>query len=163
MLNLLLALAAATPATPLDAALQPLAFLAGACWQGELPAGQGTDTHCFMPMLGGHFLRDRHRVMPGGYAGETIYRWDPAARRIAFDYYSSPGMLMPGTAAADAQGLAFEFQVAASDGRPMPMRATWRRDGADAYVVTTEVRQDGAWHVLPGTPRFRRIGPAPAE
>lgn len=163
MLNLLFALAAAAPAAPLDARLQPLAFLAGSCWQGELPAGQGTDTHCFTPMLGGHFLRDRHRVMPGGYTGETVYRWDAAERRIAFDYYSSLGLLMPGTAAADAQGLAFELQVVAPDGRPMPMRAAWRRDGADAYLVTTQIQQGGAWHVLPGTPRFRRIGPAPAE
>ena len=155
-------LAAAGPVT-LDAGLQPLAFLAGSCWQGDLPGGQGTDTHCFTAMLGGHFLRDRHRVTPGGYAGETLYRWDRAAQRIRFDYYSSLGMVMSGTASAEANGATFAPEAVGPDGRPMPMRARWRRDGADFYVVTTEIRQNGVWQSVPGTPRFRRIGPAPAE
>jgi hypothetical protein len=158
-----IALLAAVQPAPVDPALQPLAFLAGSCWQGALPNDLGTDTHCFTAMLGGHFLRDRHRVMPSGYAGETIYRWDAAARRIAFDYYSSPGTVMPGTASAGDGGPAFDFQVVEPAGRPMRMRAIWRQDGPDAYVVTTQVPENGAWRILPGAPRFRRIGPAPAE
>ena len=163
MLSLTLALLAAAVPTALDAGLQPLAFLAGSCWQGELPGGQGTDTHCFTAMLGGHFLRDRHRVMPGGYAGETLYRWDASGRQIRFDYYSSQGLVMPGTAAAGADGLTFSLAAVAPDGRAMPMRAAWRRDGADAYMVTTSVEQNGAWRSLPETTRFRRTGPAPAD
>src|SRR5947209_20626453 len=107
--SILLALAAALPAAPASAAdglaaeLQPFAFLAGSCWRATLPGGQMTDTHCFTSMLGGRFLRDRHRINGAAYAGETIYRWDAAAGRIRWDYYASDGMLMSGTAAAGAE------------------------------------------------------------
>lgn len=146
----------------LAAELQPLAFLAGSCWRGTLPGNQGTDTHCFAPMLGGHFVRDRHVVTPSNYAGETIYRWDSAARRIALDYYSSEGMLMTGTAAATAQGLAFQVSYLSSGGSPVALRVAWIRDGPDSHVVTNQVREGDAWQAVPGSARFERIGPAPA-
>ena len=43
-------------------------------------------------MLGGRYVRDIH-VVAGGppYSGETIYRWDPQARRVRYDYYASDG------------------------------------------------------------------------
>ena len=167
--SILLAMVALLPAAPASAAdtlaveLQPLAFLAGACWRGTLPANQGTDVHCFTPILGGHFLRDRHIVTPSHYSGETLYRWDAAARQIRFDYYASDGMLMIGTAAAADGGLSFDIP-AVSFPEPVPaMRVAWRRDGADAYVVTTEIRGNDGWHATPGSARFQRVGAAPSD
>jgi hypothetical protein len=163
ILALLLAAAATQAEPPAEPNLQPLAFLAGSCWRGTLPDDRGTDVHCFTRMLRGHFLRDRHTVTPAGYLGETVYRWDSAARQIRLDYYSSDGLLMTGTASAAAHGLAFELAYVSSDGAPAVMRAAWTRDGPDAYVVTAEVRGPDGWHAAPGSARFQRIGPAPAE
>jgi hypothetical protein len=158
---LALLLAAAVQAEPpIEPNLQPLAFVMGSCWRGTLPNGSGIDTHCFTPMLRGHFLRDRHNVTPAGYAGETLYRWDSAARRIKLDYYSSDGLLMSGTASAAGQALTFELGYVAGDGAPVVIRATWTREGADAYVVTAEVRGPDGWRPAPGSARFQRVGPA---
>jgi len=168
--SILLALAAALPAAPAYAAdtlgreLQPFAFLAGSCWRATLPGGQMTDTHCFTPMLGGRFLRDRHQISGATYAGETIYRWDAEVGRIRWHYYASDGMLMSGTAAGADDGVAFEVvEVSPRSASPVPMRVAWRRDGADGYVVTSEVRDGESWRAAPSTPRFQRIGPAPAD
>jgi hypothetical protein len=162
--------AAALPMAPAPAAdilaaeLQPMAFLAGSCWTGAMGGSAVTDTHCFTPMLGGHFLRDRHRISHGRYAGETLYRWDAAARQIRWDYYSSDGFLMSGTASGTEHGLAFEVTaVSPASAAPAGMRITWRRDGSEAYVATNIVWQGEAWREQPNGPRFQRTGPAPAD
>jgi hypothetical protein len=160
---LALLLAAAAPADSMEPNLQPLAFLVGSCWRGTLPDNSGIDTHCFTPMLRGHFLRDRHNVTPVGYSGETLYRWDSAARQIRLDYYSSDGLLMAGTASAGEHGLTFELGYVAGDGSPTVIRATWTRDGPDAYVVTAEARDHDGWRPVPGRARFQRVGPAPPD
>jgi len=161
---LALLLAAATLAeTPLEPHLQPMAFLVGSCWRTTMPGNLGTDTHCFTPMLGGHFLRDRHTLTGVQYSGETLYRWDPVTERIRFDYYSSRGLVIAGTAAATEGGLAFELSYVSPEGRPIAVRAAWTRDGPDAYVVTQEVRENDAWRAVPEHPRFQRIGPAPPD
>jgi hypothetical protein len=168
----LILMAAALPMAPASAAntlaieLQPFAFLAGSCWRGSFPGGQMTDTHCFSPILHGHFLRDRHIVnnAPDPYLGETIYRWDAATRNIRWDYYSSDGMLMSGSAAGTDGGISFVISAVSPAGAsPIAERIAWRRDGADAYVVTTEVRENGVWRSRPNAMHFQRIGPAPAD
>ena len=168
----LVLVAAALPIVPAAAAdtlaaeLQPFAFLAGSCWRASFPGGQMTDTHCFSPILNRHFLRDRHIVnnAPDPYRGETLYRWDPAARTIRWDYYASDGMLMSGSAAGTDGGISFEISAVSPAGAAsIAERIAWRRDGADAYVVTTEVRENGAWRPRPGSMHFQRIGPAPAD
>ena len=80
---------AACLATELAAARLPRRLLLAR----HLPEATRTDTHCFTPMLGGRFVRDLHmrRGRAAPYSGETLYRWDPAARRIRFDYYASDG------------------------------------------------------------------------
>ena len=163
--SVILALASAPAAAEtLATELQPLAFLAGSCWRGPAPGNQAIDTHCFSTILGGHFLRDRHRLDRGGYAGETLYRWDASARQIRWDYYASDGMLMSGTAAGTGLGLAFAVSsVSPANAAPASMRVGWRRDGADVYFVTTEVQENGAWRVLGPPLRFERAGPAPVE
>ena len=167
----LLVLAGALPMTPTPAAdtlaagLQPFAFLAGACWRAAFPGGRMTDTHCFSPILNGHFLRDRHIVShaPDPYLGETIYRWDAAARRIHYDYYASDGSHSAGTAEAAANGLTFlDEQHDAAGGNAMQIRSTWTREGADTYVALAETRDGDGWRELFRL-RFTRIAQPPAE
>lgn len=150
------------PAAALVPELQPLAFLVGSCWRAAVPDTQATDTHCFTRMLGGHFVRDRHRLDGVAYAGETVYHWDAGARQIRFDYYQSQGLTISGTASSAPNGLAFALGLPSAD-RMIEFRAIWARDGSDAYVVSQEARDGEIWRPLPQRPRFTRIGPAPAD
>jgi hypothetical protein len=157
-------MAPASAADALAAELQPFASLAGSCWRGPAPGGQGVDTHCFTAALGGHFLRDRHHVTPGDYMGETLYRWDSGTRNIRWDYYASDGLLMSGSASGTNGGIGFEVgSVSPAGASPIGARIAWRRDGPDAYVVTMLVRENGDWRPGPGAARFERIGHAPAD
>jgi hypothetical protein len=158
-------MAPAQAADALAPELQPFAFLAGSCWRASFPDGQMTDTHCFAPILGGHFLRDRHIVShaPDPYLGETIYRWDAAARSIRYDYYASDGSHSAGTASAAPGGLAFlDEQHDAAGGPPTQIRSTWTREGADTYVALAEARSANGWHTLFRL-RFTRIAQPPAN
>jgi hypothetical protein len=170
MASALILIAAAIPIAPAPAAdslaaqLQPLAFLAGSCWRANFPGGQLTDTHCFSPILNGHFLRDRHIVShaPDPYLGETIYRWDAAARRIHYDYYASDGSHSAGTALAAPNGLTFLDDQQDSSGNVTQIRSTWTREGADAYVAFAEMRTGDSWRPLFRL-RFTRIPQPPAD
>jgi hypothetical protein len=145
-----------------DPNLRPLAFLAGSCWRATYPLGHAVDTHCFTWMFGGRFLRERQSVTQSGFASETIYHWASASRQIQWTNYSSRGSPHSGTASGTGHGLAFAFR--SSDFvRPTAARVEWRRDGADSYIETTQYRERGRWRTEPAPPRYRRIGPAPAD
>jgi hypothetical protein len=158
----LLALLADAPAPSLAPPLRPLAFLVGSCWRGEFPGGRATDTHCFTPVYGGAFVRDRHVVAGAARAsaGESLYRWDPAGRRIRFEYYASDGSYGAGSVVPTEDGLSFPDQAyVEADGAPLILRSRWTRNAADALLVVNEARQGGAWREL-WRIRLVRAGPA---
>ena len=162
-MSFVLAAVLALQAGPLPANphLSPMSFLVGSCWRGTFPDGRQTDTHCFTPMFGGAFLRDVHVVAgaPRPYSGETLYRWD--GTQIRFDYYASDGSHSSGVALPTAEGLRFPEEThRTQDGRETTIRSGWTRDGADAYVALTEVRENDGWRTL-WRMRFTRAGPAP--
>lgn len=139
---------AGVPAAAADDPLAPLGFLVGSCWKGVFPGGKGvTNTHCFEAAYGGRYVRDRHVVegAPGPYSGETLFRWDAEAKSIRYAYDASDGGHSDGVARAVDGGLAFEDRYVGPDGKVLVMRATWLRDGEDAYVDHTEALIDGAW------------------
>jgi hypothetical protein len=163
MLTLLIALSAQGQAPALDPRLEPLTFVVGSCWRGAFRDGR-VDTHCFTPMYGGAFVRDRH-VVEGGdqaYRGETLYRWDSAGERIRYDYYASDGAHSAGTAAATATGVAFEDAYRDAGGEAGDIRASWTRDGSDAYLVRARLRQGVGWRELFQI-RMTHAGPAPPD
>ena len=166
MLAVLIALTAApAAATTSPAPLQPLAFLVGSCWRGDFPGGRVTDTHCFTRAVGGAFVRDRHVVAgaPQAYAGESLYRWDPAGREIRFAYYSSDGAYGAGAVVANARGLSFPEQAyIGPDGAGTTIRSTWTREGSDAVLVVNEERGPAGWHEM-WRMRWTRVSAAPAD
>lgn len=154
---------AGVPAAAADDPLGPMAFVVGSCWKGAFtPDGKVTDTHCFEAVYGGRFIRDRHIVegARGAYSGETLYRWDAAARTIRYAYAASDGGHSEGTARAVEGGLRFEDRYLGADGKALVMRASWMREGADAYVATTEAEEGGVWKPK-FTVRFQRVAPDP--
>jgi hypothetical protein len=168
LLSALLLISAQPAEAPRDPAalsprLQPLAFVAGACWRGTFPGGRRTDTHCFTSILGGAFLRDVHVVegAPQPYSGETIYRWDAETRFIEYDYYASDGSHSGGAVVPAANGLSFPEEAhRAPDSSAMLIRSSWTWDGPNAYIVLAETMRGDVWHKL-WEMRMARVGPAP--
>ena len=157
--------AAPTTTPALSPDLAPLAFVVGSCWRGTFPDGRQTDTHCFAPIYGGAFVRDRHVVegAPQPYSGETLYRWDAESRIIRYDYYASDGSHSDGAVLPAANGLGFPEETHRSpDGAEMLIRSSWTRDGADAYVVLAETMRGEVWHPM-WEMRMARVGPAAAD
>lgn len=137
---------AATPAESPKNPLQPLDFLVGNCWAGDFPNGMGVDTHCFEPVFGGKFVRDKH-VLRGknpDYSGETIYAWDPKQQKIVFWYWSSDGDIEQGTVTPVADGFDFpEHHL--TQPKDLIMRTHWHRLDADAYQALNETKDGDAW------------------
>jgi hypothetical protein len=163
MLALILAMQAAGAATPpvLVAELPPFAALVGSCWRATFPNGASTDTHCYTAMLGGRYIRDVHVVAggPAPYSGESIYRWDPQARRVRYDYYASDGGHSSGFADPTPAGINFpEETYVGGDGQTMVLRTVQTGSGT-AWSRTTSARQGETWREM-WTMRFSRVGPA---
>jgi uncharacterized protein YndB with AHSA1/START domain len=123
----------AAPAAGLRTGLEPMAFLAGHCWRGEIAPGRH-DTHCFEPAYGGQHLRDRH-VVTGGprpYSGETLYSVTPDG--VRYTYFNSIGGVSEGGMRPDGDRLDFGIdEYAGPDGRRVTITTHWRRVGPDAY------------------------------
>jgi hypothetical protein len=145
LLVLGLTAAAASPAT-VRKELEPLQFLVGSCWTGTFPDGKRTDTHCFEPVFGGQFIRDRHVVRGGStpYEGETLHAWDPTQRKLVFTYWASDGSLSTGSAEPSAGEIVFP-EAYASQGGAMTLKNVWSRRGEDTYDVWVAEWKDGQW------------------
>jgi hypothetical protein len=120
ILTLLIAAAAPVLAPP----LAPMAPLVGHCWAADLPGGQ-RDMHCFEPLYGGRFVRDRHAVTGGGvrYEGETVYGVE--AGKVTYTYWSSDGETMRGTMRGDGRRLDFGDSVVRAGAGETRLHTEW--------------------------------------
>lgn len=150
MIDGLLALAlVASDAPAVRAELEPFAFLVGSCWTGAFKDGS-TDTHCFEPVYGGAFVRDRHVVRGAKqpYEGETIHAWDARQKRLVFTYWASDGSLTTGVAEPKPSGeIVFPQEHESAAGRRV-LRSVWTPSGPDSYDVVVAEQKDGAWREL---------------
>jgi len=152
LLSLLLtAPTGASLAEPL-AAFQPMAFLAGHCYRGELNKPGQTDTHCFAWLYGGKALRDTHTVRTPNrpdFGGETTYYYDSAAKTINYVYIEDTGGISRGTVESAPGALVFPASQYINDGETMTLRVRWTLQGEDAYEAFSEAQgKDGAWATL---------------
>lgn len=150
-------IAAEPPATP----LAPLAWLAGSCWTGTFADGTTRDLVCYEWMLGGQFLRSRHRVVGGKapYAGETILGRNAATGALEYTYFNSAGGVMRGEIVPVEDGLSFPPDTMEMGGTTFEVRSAWKRHGPDRYVATSERLVDGVWKPFM-TIEFVRSGPS---
>jgi hypothetical protein len=147
-----LALVAATALAP---QLQPLGFLVGHCWQGQVSPGR-LDRHCFVALTDGS-IRDRHAVSERGkrvMGGESVYRWDARVGAIAFSYRDSFGGRLTGFVQSRGQLLGFGGSYVASGGQRFSMTSRWARIGDNAYRA--EIRSADLPQVN-GTTVYRRL------
>ncbi|HZX26028.1 MAG TPA: hypothetical protein VFF16_03095 [Telluria sp.] len=128
--------------------LRPMAFLAGHCWRGDIPATMMSDEHCFSWVLNGHVMRDTHTVRTPGkpdFVGETTYFWNPAGKTVEYLYLASTGAFSRGVMETTANTLYVPPQ---GDGaNPVPVRSHWAPQGDDAYEAWNEEQgKDGMWN-----------------
>jgi hypothetical protein len=137
---------AQAPVQPVDV----FAGLAGSCWKADIGEDL-TDTHCFSVAVGGKLVMDVHKVRSRsggvGYEGVTLYRLEKASVTVRYEYYTSNGELMTGTARRDGQTIRFPetvYQVG---------DLVWYL-GADAYEVVPLAMPEAKR-------KFVKVGPAP--
>lgn len=127
---------------------EPLAFLTGHCWKGELPGGRGMDTHCFTHIYGEKFVRDMHTVHANAhpdYLGESIYFWDGTSKKLKYLYVESDGGSSEGIVDSTNDSLIFPSTDYQEDGKIQTYRSRWTKGAADAYDVLTEFKKGDAW------------------
>lgn len=158
----LLSAEAVSPAPALRPELEPLRFLVGHCWRGEMKGGAQQDVHCFEPVFDGQHVRDRHEVKAASaakgapvYRGETIYSWDGETGRVAFVYWNSLGGVSRGGMVSAPGRLDFGDETyKAPDGRETKISTHWRIVDERTYeaITTSEANPTGQRIV-----RFTRI------
>ena len=128
--------------------LAPLEFLVGSCWKGTFPDGKKTDEHCFEWVFDRKFIRDRH-VVEGGepYRGESIFGYDATAKKPAFWYWNSDGLVTVGTMEYRGASIVFPERYTGPDGEVV-MEAVWTRKGNDAYHVDQRRKKGEGWETL---------------
>ena len=130
--------------------LQPMAFLAGHCFKGEIAAGKDTDEHCFQWIVGGKALRDVHTVHGGGhpdYVGETTYYYDSGTRRIEYLYVENGGGVMRGYVEPENGAFVFPATTYVNGGQAMTLRVRWTVM-PDGYEAWSEAQDKGAWATM---------------
>jgi hypothetical protein len=142
------ALGAAPPTAAKDP-LQPLQFLVGHCWAGDLPREMGRDTHCFEAMYGSHFVRDKHVVHGKNpdYLGESIYAFDPKQQHIVFWYWSSDGEILTGHVEYHPDSIVFPTKYVTEKGT-VDLRAVWTQIGQNSYRTEESQRSGAEWKPL---------------
>ena len=131
--------------------LQPLAFLAGHCWKGEVPDAAQSDEHCFQWLYGDKALRDVHTVRAPGrpdYVGETTYYWDPTARSIRYLYIENQGGIMRGSVEPAPGVLVFPAAQYFVGGNEMTLRVKWTVLDANSYEAWSEAKDKDAWSTM---------------
>jgi hypothetical protein len=158
MLTFALAFAAASAAQPpLRPELEPMRFLVGHCWRGEMKVGAQQDVHCFEPVFDGQHVRDRHEVTGAAapYRGETLYSWNAASGRVEYVYWNSLGGVSRGSMTPKPSALDFGDETyRGADGREMRIATVWRKVSERSYeAVTTSVADPTGERIV----RFTRI------
>jgi hypothetical protein len=136
---------------------KPLEFLVGRCWTGPFAGSNKVDEHCFEWVFDKKFIRDRHIVRgTPDYKGETIYGWDPIAKKLSYWYWNSEGLVIVGTVEYTPDGIVFPSRYATAEG-PVELKATWKQLSNDAYSVSSAQRAGtGDWKTM-WTMEMKRI------
>ncbi len=146
----LMAAAGAAQAEPI-AALQPMAFLAGHCWKGQLANGKGSDEHCFQWIYDGRALRDVHTVRQANkpdYVGETTYYYDAAAKKVEYLYIENAGGISRGEMRSVDGALVFPPTQYIAEGMSLTHRVRWTPIGSDAYEAWSESKTKDGWSTM---------------
>jgi hypothetical protein len=154
-LLLLLLPCLARAASPTDAPFEPIAFLVGGVWRGDLPpARDGAKMAielraAWLPnhqgiRFDGSFVTDGQRRP---YTSGS-YFWNPAKRQLVFSYSDNDGSLVEGTVANDAGALRHDFTVIHADGKVEQARAIITPSAPNRYTNDIMVEKNNSWQKM---------------
>lgn len=140
----------------------PLAFLAGSCWRGPLPAfvrgragsGSGALSHCVEWILNGNALRDTLWVdgATPPVREETTYYWDLETKTLRYIFWSVDGPHSVGTVKVTGDTLIFDDERLVGRSGIIHFRTRFTPTGPDSYVQDRQRKgADGVWTTLPPT------------
>ena len=140
----------------MPSAFQPLAFMAGSCWDGPLPGFVGESlgvgaqvvTHCVRWDLEKQVLRDTLRMesLTPPVRGETTYYFDLETKTVRYIFLSTDGSHSVGSVKTDGDKLVFDDERLIGPRGVTHFRTTWTPAGPDAFVQNRQrARAGGAW------------------
>jgi len=141
-----LAMPAAAEPRP-DNALGAFDFFIG-CWRGEFANTTAVyEERCMTRTLNGTYVRDVHYTRNTDYWGETLYGYDGENGTLTYIYFDASGGGSRGPVRFEDRALVFPAdRYVTGDGEVMQLRTSWRPDGAERYVATSErLEADGTW------------------
>jgi hypothetical protein len=143
--------AGAAVTAPLPA-LQPMAFLVGHCWSGDVPATLSHDEHCFAWVLDGQAVRETRTLRTPGqpdHVSETTYYWDPVHKSAAYLYLDNGGGFSQGSMETTANTLYVPAAPRTAGEEVRQQRMRWTPQGENAYQAWTEARgKQGNWFTV---------------
>lgn len=151
LLGLALPGAAASPAAPLRDELAALRPYVGKTWKALVNAEKKQyDVSRWEAALGGRVVRILHSVADGAYGGESIVRWDPVAKEIVYDYFTTASFTTHGKMTVPAPGrLECHETVRGDAGGIAEVKATMELLPDGRMKVTSRLLRGGAWEERP--------------
>jgi hypothetical protein len=121
--------------------------LLGQTWAGafpDMPDGTAvTDVVRYERALNGMAVRALHSLNDGMYGGETLFRWDEAAGKLVFHYFTTQGFVTKGEIQQEEDGSFRSIELvenpAAADGVTR-VEAVFRVSADQLEVVSTYFR-----------------------
>jgi hypothetical protein len=155
------------PTGKIPDALKPLAFMAGSCWDGPLPAfvgqslGTGVQTvsHCVRWDLENQVLRDSLRMesLTPPVRGETVYYVDMESGQARYMFFSVGGSHSTGSLKMNGDVLVFDDERLAGPSGITQFRTSWTQTGPDAFVQDRQrSRNGGPWTNAPKSTFVRK-------
>ena len=121
------------------------AELAGACWKGDHPGGDTSDTQCYLAQYE-RLIRGSIKISRGGRVvgeGDAVFAFLPAKGYVVFSQWGTGGSYSTGHVKIEGETLVFLNQN--PDGTDMGMRSVWHRAGPDGFRVVRERKEESGW------------------
>jgi hypothetical protein len=131
--------------------LKPLAFMAGACWEGPMPDGKQVASHCARWFMRGRYLRDRFELKGSNppYGGETTYYWDHDAKAVKYIYWANDGGYSTGTMKTNGTTVIFDDERYIGKEGEMRVRGEVKPIDANSFSWKSEILgKDGQWRPM---------------
>ena len=143
--------AAAPPAAPLREELSALGPFVGKTWKALVNAEKRQyDVSRWEAALGGRVVRILHSVADGAYGGESIVRWDPVAKEVTYDYFTTAAFTTHGTMTFPSPGRVECREVVRGEAAgASEVRATMELLPDGRMKVTSRMLRNGEWTESP--------------
>jgi hypothetical protein len=141
-----------TPVQTRKSPFDPIAFLVGGVWRGELPPGPN-DTPISIELRAEWLPNQQGIGFNGTYVGDKgrmpytsgSYFWNAAKQQLVFFYSDNEGGLTEGTVTLEGNALRHDFTITNVHGRIDKARAIITPLGHDAYTNEILLEKNGAW------------------